>query len=38
MPDCSCGHCKALAAKTNPTAACPCKDEKKGDEHKDHKH
>ncbi len=25
MPDCKCGHCKAIAAKKAPTEACPCK-------------
>ena len=34
MPDCSCGHCKALAAKKAPTERCACGDEK----HDEHKH
>jgi YHS domain-containing protein len=37
MPDCACGHCKALAAKAAPTEACGCGEEKAGG-HTDHKH
>lgn len=28
MPDCGCGHCKALAGKTDPKESCPCHDER----------
>jgi YHS domain-containing protein len=40
MPDCTCGHCKALAAKTDPTEPCPCHDdeEKEKKEGGGHKH
>ncbi len=39
MPDCKCGHCKALAAKADPTEPCPCEEEekeKKGEHKHDH--
>lgn len=29
MPDCNCGHCKALTGNTAPKEACPCHDENK---------
>jgi len=38
MPDCKCGHCKALAAKTDPTEACPCEEEEKKKDEDNHDH